>query len=72
MACGCSKSKNVGIQRFLPQNTRRNVTGQISNQLRNSGVAPQSNPAINEGSITAEQRKTQAIRRDAIRRALGR
>ena len=71
MACGCSKSRNVGIQRFLPQNTRRTFTAQVSNQTRNAGVAPQ-NPPINEGSLSAEKRKTQAIRRDAIRRALGR
>ena len=71
--CGCKKnSTNRATSAFRPNNTRT-ITGTVAtiSQLRNqqpqSPVAP-----LNTGGLNAERRKTQALRRDAIRKSFNR
>ena len=60
MACGCSKNKNRVANAIRSGGAVRNVSSQAR--------AGQS--AINPAAVAAEQKKIQAIRQDAIRRAL--
>lgn len=75
MACGCKKGiahKNR-TPIIRPITSQRSIQRGIAaaktpTEARNASMTPQqpSNPA----GITAEKRKTQALRRDAIRKAL--
>lgn len=67
MACGCNK-KN-GIYRSTPT-TRTNVQRTPSQLLRQQSVPPPSAQTANTVIKSAEQRRTHALRRDAIRKAL--
>ena len=67
MACGCGKNNNA---------TRRSVpvipqTGQrlINPATAQPALAPQAERSVT--GLHMEKRKTQALRRDAIRKALG-
>jgi hypothetical protein len=66
MACGCNKNRNF-------KNNDRTVApvGSITSasQLRQQAVPPQ-HPQPNPATANTEKRKSQALRRDAIRRAL--
>jgi len=72
MACGCKKG-NRGTRSLRPTTTVRSTAGGIAagltpTQLRAQQVqTPQ--PVLNAAGLSAERRKTQAIRRDAIRKA---
>ena len=76
MACGCNKNKNArttnlnaktgGSIRSIPGG---NNSGVIPSQVRSNQIAPQA--PINTNGLNAERRKVQALRRDAINRALG-
>lgn len=76
MACGCNKNK--GINRSGPSispTTLRSTSGGISagptpTQLRAQSTPPLPQTQTNAAGLSAERRKTQAIRRDAIRKAL--
>lgn len=61
MACGCSKN----FSKFRTGNVIRPTNKSIS------GPAPQLRAqSLNTTGLNAERRKTQSIRRDAIRRSL--
>jgi hypothetical protein len=76
MACGCgkgntSRGRNPVIR---PVISARSVTGGIASarnptEVRNQSLTPQA--PINAGGINAEKRKVQALRRDAIKKSLG-
>lgn len=74
MGCGCKK--NIGGRSgaiMRPTTTVRSVTGGIASgptptQLRAQAVPPPT--TANAASLSAERKKTQSLRRDAIRRSL--
>ena len=74
MACGCNKGGGAHNYRSRPimrsniGNRGNIVAGTTPAQIRNNSMTPQS--PRNSGGISSEQRKTQALRRDAIRKAL--
>ena len=70
MACGCNKNRGA---RNGPVISPRSTPGGISagptpTQLRAQSVQPQQQ--TNAAGLSSERRKTQAVRRDAIRKAL--
>jgi len=73
MACGCNKNarRTSNTPAIAPRNTTSRLSAAVNSQIRpqNSPVLPASN--INEGSLNSERRKVQALRREAIRRTLG-
>lgn len=76
MACGCSKNRGGGGRSgpvLRPTTTVRSTSGGIAagptpTQLRAQAAPPQQ--PTNAAGLSAERRKTQAVRRDAIRKAL--
>ena len=67
MACGCGKNNNV-LRRSVP------VVPQTTQRLINPAAGQPAAAPQAERSVTGlhiEKRKTQALRRDAIRKALG-
>ena len=75
MACGCSKNRGGGSRNgpVLRPTSVRSTSGGIAagptpTQLRAQAAPPQQ--PTNAAGLSAERRKTQAIRRDAIRKAL--
>lgn len=75
MACGCKKGIRQGRGAIIrPTTNARSTSGGIAagvtpSQLRAQQVQSPT-PVKNATGLTAERRKTQAIRRDAIRKAL--
>ena len=76
MACGCGKGNNSRGRNpvIRPVTSARSVTGGIASartptEVRNQSLTPQT--PINAGGINAEKRKVQALRRDAIKKSLG-
>ena len=67
MACGCNKRN--GIYRSTPV-ARNSVTKTPAQALRQQAVPPPSAQTANTIVKSAEQRRTHALRRDAIRKAL--
>lgn len=72
MACGCNKNRGARSRPAIGP-TNRSVTGGIASgptptQLRSQAAQPQQQ--TNAAGLSSERRKTQAIRRDAIRKAL--
>lgn len=73
MACGCKKGSPRISGALRPTTTVRSVAGGIAagptpTQLRAASTQTPK-PALNAAGLSAERRKTQAIRRDAIRKA---
>jgi hypothetical protein len=77
MACGCSKGGGGGASyrsrpMLRPTGNVRGIQGSVTAAMNpaqtNNSMTPA--PVRNSGGVTSEQRKTQALRRDAIRRAL--
>ena len=75
MACGCKKGgvRGGGGALLRPTTTARSVGGGISagptpTQLRAQQTQTPT-PPLNANGLSAERRKTQAIRRDAIRKS---
>lgn len=72
MACGCRKNKSSfrGGAPLRPTTNVRSSSGVSSGgtQLR-SQQAQSPSPQLNAGGVSAERRKTQALRRDAIKKA---
>jgi len=78
MACGCNKNKGVTGRSAAsrPTNLTANNRPPINNpaairnstQARNTGNVPRTNAAA---SVSVEQRKAQALRRNAILKQLG-
>jgi len=76
MACGCSKNRGGASRNgpvLRPTTSVRSTSGGIAagptpTQLR--AQATPSPPPANAAGLSAERRKVQAIRRDAIRKAL--
>lgn len=76
MACGCGKGSAARGRSpvIRPVISARSVTGGIASartptEVMNQSITPQ--PPINAGGINAEKRKVQALRRDAIKKSLG-
>jgi hypothetical protein len=76
MACGCGKGNTTRGRTpvIRPVTSARSVTGGIASvrtptEVRNQSLTPQ--PPVNAGGINAEKRKVQALRRDAIKKSLG-
>jgi hypothetical protein len=74
MACGCNKNKGRSGAILRPTTTARSSSGGIAagptpTQIRAQAAAP-SQQQTNSAGLSAERRKTQALRRDAIRRSL--
>jgi len=71
MACGCGRSGG-GSYRSRPVTrlggNRLIQGGTTPTQIANTAMTPQS--PRNAGGMNSEQRKTQVLRRDAIRKAL--
>lgn len=73
MACGCKKG-NRGAHSLRPTTTVRSTAGGIAagpspSQLRALQQTQTPQPVLNAAGLSAERRKTQAIRRNAIRKA---
>lgn len=75
MACGCKKG-NRGAHSLRPTTTVRSTAGGIAagptpTQVHAQALAQTQTPlpVKNAAGLSAERRKTQAIRRDAIRKA---
>ena len=71
--CGCNKNRGGRSGALRPTTTVRSTSGGIAagptpTQLRAQSAPPQQQ--TNAAGLSAERRKTQAIRRDAIRKAL--
>lgn len=71
--CGCRNKVKNGRGPVLSPSSVRSTSGGIAagpspTQLRAQAAQPQ--PPTNTAGLSAERRKTQAIRRDAIRKAL--
>lgn len=67
--CGCNKKTNTrSVPAASPTTTFRSASG-ASNQPQQPSQSV--NPTLNAGGLSAERRKTQALRRDAIRKAFG-
>jgi hypothetical protein len=76
MACGCNKGKafRTRTPAMIPMTSQRAQSGGVAagltpTQLRAQAMAPQQERS--PSGLVAEKRKVQAIRRDAIRKALG-
>jgi hypothetical protein len=71
--CGCRKnSSNRATSAFRPNSTRA-VAGTVTTLSQARAQQPQSPVApLNSGGLNAERRKTQALRRDAIRKSFNR
>ena len=75
MGCGCGKKKlgnraNIARSGLVGrQNPRPTLVPTNNVQARNSGRTPNAN--LNGTGISAQQKRTQQIRRDAILRNLG-
>ena len=69
MACGCNKNRGVyrNNQTVRPSSARGNITSAQS--LRQQAVPPP-HPQSTQSMANAEKRKVQALRRDAIKKAL--
>lgn len=75
MACSCKKGigNNSRTPIIRPVTTTRSVTRGIASiqtptEVRNQSLPPQT--PVNSGGVNLERRKTQALRRDAIRKSL--
>ena len=75
MACGCkNKGRRSTGPIFKPGASVRSTSGGIAagptpTQVRASKAVPP--PVMNAAGLSAERRKTQALRRDAIMRTFG-
>ena len=72
MACGCNKNSRRTTN--SPAISPRNISGRIA--ATNAQARPQNSPQIpnqelNPSALNSERRKVQALRREAIRRTLG-
>ncbi len=71
--CGCRKNSTNRVSSGVRPNNTRTVSStpatlsQLRAQQPQSPVAP-----LNAGGLNAERRKTQALRRDAIRKSFNR
>jgi hypothetical protein len=65
MACGCKKGNSKGSPPSNGNAVRR--ANALSPQVFNPSQQPQQ--PLNSAGISAERRKVQAVRRDAIRKA---
>lgn len=72
--CGCRKNSSYRSSPALkPAASVRSSSGGIASALTPTQMRAQAQsptPELNAGGLYAERRKTQAIRRDAIKRAL--
>lgn len=75
MACGCNKGTAFRSRTpvIRPVTSARSIQGGIAaglspTQMRANSMVPQQ--PVNQGGIDAERRKVQALRREAIRKAL--
>lgn len=69
MACGCGKNNNSQRRSaaVTPQATQRLINGAATPTTQ--AIAPRADRSPT--GLNVEKRKTQALRRDAIRKALG-
>ena len=73
MACGCNKNKGRSGAILRPTTTVRSSSGGIAAGPTPTQIRAQAAPSqqqTNAAGLSAERRKTQALRRDAIRKAL--
>lgn len=77
MACGCNKNKGSSRSGPIlrPTTTARSSSGGIAagptpTQIRAQAAAPSQQQQTNSAGLSAERRKTQALRRNAIRKSL--
>jgi hypothetical protein len=71
MGCGCSKGGNRNTRRSngaVPPSSNRNVTVR-QNQVSQQSLSPKNE---NKNITSADRRNIEKIRKEAIRRALGR
>ncbi len=81
MACGCNKKNQrrslpaITAGGSLPSGSRIRLNNNVNNNNNNNAVSAQSKVSraknLNEGGISAEKRKVQAIRRNEILKRLG-
>lgn len=69
MGCGCSKNGNRNTSRGVSPSTQQNRAIVPQNNISQQSLTPLSN---NKNTNSSDRRNIEKIRREAIRRALGR